>query len=175
MRDFSIDLIWAKIQIAFTALGGWLGYFLGGTDGLLIALLLSLPVVCGTDGYRPGLPYTQTEEGDGEMTPKEYLNQAFHLDQRINSKLDMLATLKEMATKTTSIMQDDVVSHESREQNGQVAQGTDDDPRRVFLQLHFYADDRNVLKDVVWWRWSRRKTCSCCMVCVFPSHRSSGI
>ena len=30
MKDFSIDLIWAKIQIAFTALGGWLGYFLGG-------------------------------------------------------------------------------------------------------------------------------------------------
>lgn len=45
------------------------------------------------------------------MTPKEYLSQAFHLDQRINSKLDMLAALKEMATKTTSIMQDDVVSH----------------------------------------------------------------
>lgn len=45
------------------------------------------------------------------MTAKEYLNQAFHLDQRINSKLDMLATLKEMATKTTSIMKDEVVSH----------------------------------------------------------------
>ena len=28
MRDFSIDLIWAKVQIAITALGGWLGYFL---------------------------------------------------------------------------------------------------------------------------------------------------
>ena len=40
MRDFSIDLIWAKIQIAFTALGGWLGYFLGGLDGLLIALVV---------------------------------------------------------------------------------------------------------------------------------------
>ena len=40
MRDFSIDLIWAKIQIAVTALGGWLGYFLGGMDGLLIALLV---------------------------------------------------------------------------------------------------------------------------------------
>ena len=26
MRDFSIDLIWTKIQIAITALGGWLGY-----------------------------------------------------------------------------------------------------------------------------------------------------
>ena len=40
MRNFSIDIIWAKIQIAFTALGGWLGYFLGGMDGILIALLV---------------------------------------------------------------------------------------------------------------------------------------
>ena len=24
MRDFSIDLIWTKVQIAITALGGWL-------------------------------------------------------------------------------------------------------------------------------------------------------
>ena len=40
MRNFSIDIIWAKFQIAFTALGGWLGYFLGGMDGLLIALLV---------------------------------------------------------------------------------------------------------------------------------------
>ena len=40
MRDFSIDLIWTKVQIAITALGGWLGYFLGGMDGLMIALLV---------------------------------------------------------------------------------------------------------------------------------------
>ena len=40
MRDFSIDLIWTKIQIAITALGGWLGYFLGGLDGLMIALIV---------------------------------------------------------------------------------------------------------------------------------------
>ena len=40
MRDFSIDLIWAKVQIAITALGGWLGYFLGGCDGLLYALVV---------------------------------------------------------------------------------------------------------------------------------------
>ncbi len=24
MRDFSIDLVWAKIQMAFAAIGGWL-------------------------------------------------------------------------------------------------------------------------------------------------------
>ena len=53
----------------------------------------------------------QIEEGDGEMTAKEYLNQAYWLDRRIDSKLEQLSALKDMATKTTSIMSDDVVSH----------------------------------------------------------------
>lgn len=35
MKEF-----WSMIQLIFTALGGWLGYFLGGCDGLLIALVL---------------------------------------------------------------------------------------------------------------------------------------
>ncbi len=30
MRNFSIDIVWAKIQMAVAAIGGWLGYFLGG-------------------------------------------------------------------------------------------------------------------------------------------------
>ena len=34
MKEF-----WNTIQIAFTAVGGWLGYFLGGCDGLLYTLL----------------------------------------------------------------------------------------------------------------------------------------
>ena len=40
MRDFSIDLIWAKIQMAIAAVGGWLGYFIGGVDGLMTALIV---------------------------------------------------------------------------------------------------------------------------------------
>ena len=49
MRDFSIDLIWTKVQIAITAIGGWLGYFMGGMDGMLIALivLMSLDYISG--------------------------------------------------------------------------------------------------------------------------------
>ena len=45
------------------------------------------------------------------MTPKEYLNQAYWLDRRIDSKLEQLSALKDMVTKTTSAMTDDVVSH----------------------------------------------------------------
>ncbi|MEA5013431.1 MAG: phage holin family protein [Candidatus Limiplasma sp.] len=53
MRDFTIDLVWAKVQMAFTAIGGWLGYFLGGVDGLLITLVVFMAldyitgVMCG--------------------------------------------------------------------------------------------------------------------------------
>ena len=34
MKEF-----WNTIQLIFTAVGGWLGYFLGGCDGLLYALI----------------------------------------------------------------------------------------------------------------------------------------
>lgn len=35
MKEF-----WNLIQFVFTAVGGWLGYFIGGCDGLLIALVV---------------------------------------------------------------------------------------------------------------------------------------
>jgi len=38
------------------------------------------------------------------MTAKEYLGQAYRLDQRINSKLEQVASLNELATKCTSIL-----------------------------------------------------------------------
>ena len=44
MRDFSIDIIWAKVQMAITVIGGWLGYFLGGMDGLLTALIVFMAI-----------------------------------------------------------------------------------------------------------------------------------
>ena len=40
MKDFSMELIWAKIQMAAAMIGGWLGYLLGGLDGLMIALIV---------------------------------------------------------------------------------------------------------------------------------------
>ena len=40
MRDFTIDLIWTKIQFAVTALGGWFGYIVGGVDGFMTALIV---------------------------------------------------------------------------------------------------------------------------------------
>jgi toxin secretion/phage lysis holin len=39
MKEF-----WNSIQFVFAAIGGWLGYFLGGCDGLLYALLIF--VIC---------------------------------------------------------------------------------------------------------------------------------
>ncbi len=35
MKEF-----WNTMQMVFAAVGGWLGYFLGGCDGLLIALVM---------------------------------------------------------------------------------------------------------------------------------------
>ena len=42
MRNFHIDLVWTKVQIAITAIGGWIGYFVGGMDGMLIALIVMM-------------------------------------------------------------------------------------------------------------------------------------
>ena len=49
MREFTVELVWAKIQTAITLLGGWLGYFVGGWDGMLIALvvLMALDYITG--------------------------------------------------------------------------------------------------------------------------------
>ena len=38
------------------------------------------------------------------MTTKEYLSQAYRLDRRINSKLEQVASLNELATKCTSTL-----------------------------------------------------------------------
>ena len=44
MKEF-----WNTIQLAFAAVGGWLGYFLGGCDGLLYALLAFVVIDYITD------------------------------------------------------------------------------------------------------------------------------
>lgn len=38
------------------------------------------------------------------MTAKEYLSQAYRLDQRINSKIEQVASLNDLATKCTSTL-----------------------------------------------------------------------
>ena len=40
------------------------------------------------------------------MTAKEYLGQAYRLDQRINSKLEQVLSLRELTTKATATMSD---------------------------------------------------------------------
>ena len=40
------------------------------------------------------------------MTTKEYLNQAFRIDQRIESKLEQIENLKTLATKVSSTLSD---------------------------------------------------------------------
>lgn len=40
------------------------------------------------------------------MTPKEYLEQAVYLDQRINSKLTQVENLRSLATKVTTVYSD---------------------------------------------------------------------
>jgi toxin secretion/phage lysis holin len=39
MKEF-----WNTIQLIFTAIGGWLGWFLGGCDGLLYALIVFMAI-----------------------------------------------------------------------------------------------------------------------------------
>jgi DNA-directed RNA polymerase specialized sigma subunit len=40
------------------------------------------------------------------MTIKEYLSQAYRIDQRINSKLEQVSSLRELAVKATSTLSD---------------------------------------------------------------------
>ena len=44
------------------------------------------------------------------MTTKEYLSQAYRIDQRINSKLEQVASLRALATKATSTISDNLPS-----------------------------------------------------------------
>ena len=40
------------------------------------------------------------------MTAKEYLTQAYRIDQRINSKLEQVSSLRDLSTKATSTLSD---------------------------------------------------------------------
>lgn len=44
------------------------------------------------------------------MKAKEYLTQVFRLDQRINSKLDQVASLRDLAVKVTASYTADIMA-----------------------------------------------------------------
>ena len=50
------------------------------------------------------------------MTIKEYLSQAYRIDQRINSKLEQVQSLRELAVKATSTLSDTYSSGNSNKQ-----------------------------------------------------------
>ena len=49
-EGFTMKEFWNTIQLIFAATGGWLGYFLGGCDGLLYALIAFVVVDYITGG-----------------------------------------------------------------------------------------------------------------------------
>ena len=50
------------------------------------------------------------------MTIKEYLSQAYRIDQRINSKLDQVQSLRELTVKATSTLSDTYSSGNGKKQ-----------------------------------------------------------
>lgn len=54
---------------------------------------------------------------DNFMTIKEYLSQAYRIDQRINSKLDQVQSLRELTVKATSTLSDTYSSGNGNKQN----------------------------------------------------------
>lgn len=50
------------------------------------------------------------------MTIKEYLSQAYRIDQRINSKLEQIQQLRDLAAKATSTISETSVSNTSNKQ-----------------------------------------------------------
>ena len=59
MKEF-----WNMIQLVFAGLGGWLGWFLGGCDGILYALLVFVTV-----DYITGVLCAINDRSLSETTP----------------------------------------------------------------------------------------------------------
>ena len=59
------------------------------------------------------------------MTAKEYLSQAYRIDQRINSKLEQVCSLRELATKATSTLTGTPSTHTSHSMESIIAKMVD--------------------------------------------------
>ena len=67
MKEF-----WNTIQLIFTVIGGWLGWFLGGCDGLLYALIAFVVV-----DYVTGVMCAAADEGRKYCSYECYIKDRF--------------------------------------------------------------------------------------------------
>ena len=67
------------------------------------------------------------------MTVKEFLNQGYRIDKRINSKLEQIRSLKEMATKATYTFNE--IGGSNGTKNTRLIKGTTADGERLEKNL----------------------------------------
>ena len=102
MKDFSMELIWAKIQMAAAMIGGWLGYFLGGLDGLMIALIIFMVLDYITGLMCAVIAFYLSNEG------LSLLENAAHIGLPIPDRMkDVLAQLHGREDKSNDEKNDD--------------------------------------------------------------------
>ncbi|MDE6849442.1 MAG: DUF1492 domain-containing protein [Ruminococcus sp.] len=76
------------------------------------------------------------------MTTKEYLNQAYQIDQRINSKLMQVESLRSLATRVTSVFSD--MPHSSTPDNRRLEKTMD----KIIDLKNEILDDADELVDL---------------------------
>ena len=102
MKDFSMELIWAKIQMAAAMIGGWLGYFFGGLDGLMIALIIFMALDYITGLMCAVIAFYLSNEG------LSLLENAAHIGLPIPDKMkDVLAQLHGRTDEKKDDVQED--------------------------------------------------------------------
>ena len=84
------------------------------------------------------------------MTAKEYLEQTFTLDHRINCMLEQQSTLKELATRTTHVLRQDVVD-QTRDVHAreEIIAKIIDMEREIDAEIDRLVDTKRVIRQVI--------------------------